>query len=156
MKRPLVIGYGNPLRSDDRLGWAVAEHLAHSLAPESADVMTAHQLMPEHAEPVSAAGVVYFVDASHRGEPGSWRCEKIESGSASGHAIGHQFAPAGLLDYVRAVYGESPEACLVSVAGGSFECAETLTPAVEAAVAGVACFLSEKIDEYNRREFPHA
>src|SRR5580704_15594719 len=51
--RTLVIGYGNPLRSDDALGWHASRLLAQALAGQEVDVITCHQLTPELAEPLS-------------------------------------------------------------------------------------------------------
>ena len=59
----LVIGYGNPLRSDAEPGggppssWQLTEG-------GRTDVMACHQLTPELAEDVSRAGLVVLVDAS--------------------------------------------------------------------------------------------
>ena len=157
MKPALVIGYGNPLRSDDGLGWAVADRLAARFSPETTGVMTVHQLMPEMAEQVSGAGVVYFVDAAAAGRAGTWNCAKIETAGANdGNALGHHFEPAGLLAYAGAVFGGTPEAYLVSVAGGSFKCSETLSQEVESVLPEVADFISGEIQKYQQGTTHHA
>jgi Ni,Fe-hydrogenase maturation factor len=51
----LVIGYGNPLRGDDRVGWVVAERL-REVAGVTA--VTTHQLLPEHADLIQQAAHV--------------------------------------------------------------------------------------------------
>jgi len=42
----LIIGIGNPLRSDDGVGWVVAEQLTRD-SDASSDVLTVYQLTPE-------------------------------------------------------------------------------------------------------------
>src|SRR5271169_1528567 len=51
--RTLIIGYGNPLRSDDGFGWHAGRLLAQSLADQDAKIITCHQLTPELAETLS-------------------------------------------------------------------------------------------------------
>jgi hydrogenase maturation protease len=43
--QPLLIGIGNPLRSDDGLGWAVAEQLSQD-GDTDCNIHTVHQLTP--------------------------------------------------------------------------------------------------------------
>ena len=74
MPRVLIIAYGNPLRSDDGVGWIVAEELRRRLASPEVEVLQLQQLLPEVAESVSRAETVIFVDASCDGEPGGMRC----------------------------------------------------------------------------------
>jgi hydrogenase maturation protease len=52
MPGTLIIGYGNPLREDDGVGWQVADQLLKN-SEGSIKVLTAHQLTPELAEPIS-------------------------------------------------------------------------------------------------------
>ena len=64
MARALIIGYGNPLRGDDGLGWRAAEQLAEIIPQSEAEVIACHQLTPELAEPISRARLVIFIDMS--------------------------------------------------------------------------------------------
>src|SRR5215472_4005839 len=77
MPRVLIIGYGNPLRADDGVGWRMACRLGELVRDEPFEVLAVHQLTPELAEPISRAELVIFVDASHNGLPGSWKCERL-------------------------------------------------------------------------------
>lgn len=63
MAHTLIIGYGNPLRGDDGLGWHVAQRLAAVLPQHRARIEVCHQLTPELAEPISRADLVIFIDA---------------------------------------------------------------------------------------------
>lgn len=134
MSRVLVIGYGNTLRGDDGLGVAVAELIAERVRDEAVQIETVHQLTPELAVPVSRADLVIFVDASVGEEPGSWKCRTVQPDSASTSKLGHHLTPSGLLAYAQALFKTTPRALLISVVAGSFECGESLTEPVRAAL----------------------
>lgn len=131
--RALVIGYGNPLRGDNGVGWKAAEYLSGMQEDEEVQILAVHQLTPELAEPVSQAASVLFIDASHEGAPGSWAVEEV-SAKADANALGHHFTPGGLLAYAKGLFDASPRAMVISVAAESFECGDSLSPAVSAAL----------------------
>ena len=62
MARILIVGYGNPLRFDDGLGWRAAEELSQRLSPPEieVEVIVRHQLTPELADNVRNAEAVFF------------------------------------------------------------------------------------------------
>jgi len=138
----LIIGYGNPLRSDDGLGWLIAKDLA-KCNHGSATVLTVHQLTPELAQPISDADLVIFIDACYEGAPGSWQCESIRAAPAPAQTFAHYLTPATLLIYTRAVFNVEPLALLVSVAGGSFEFGQNLSPSVAAVMPEIVCSVYE-------------
>jgi hydrogenase maturation protease len=146
MTRTLVIGYGNPLRGDDGLGWRVVERLAE-MADPSATTMAVHQLTPELAEPISAVDVVIFVDACCDGSPGSWRCDSIGPSTATPatNSFGHHFTPEALLSYAAAVFQARPQSLLISAAAESFDCGEKLTPRTESAMLEIVRYIRLKI-----------
>lgn len=127
----LILGYGNPLCSDDGVGWRVVEALAH-VVPQGWATETVYQLTPEWAEPISRAAVVIFVDAAVGDCPGEV-CD-FPLVPAAGRAGSHEATPEGLLAMAQELFGRCPPAHMVTITGGSFAIAETLTPAVEAAV----------------------
>jgi hydrogenase maturation protease len=145
-KRPggrlLIIGYGNPLRGDDGVGWQIADQLAR-LAGDSAKVLIVHQLTPELTEPISAADLVVFIDACYEGQPGTWTCETIRPDPNPSHKFTHYFTPANLLSYTSTVFGVNPKALLISVAGRSFDYSQDLSPAVAAIVPEIVASVSE-------------
>src|SRR5690242_12833541 len=99
MARVLVIGYGNPLRGDDGVGWHAAEALAKSLQDEErvpaerVMVLACHQLTLELAEPLSRVERVIFIDACDGPPPGSVDRQPIgsvlESQGAGGPLFSH-------------------------------------------------------------------
>jgi hydrogenase maturation protease len=131
--RLLIIGYGNPLRGDDGVGWQIADRLGQ-LAGESTKILTLQQLTPELAEPISLADLVIFIDARYGGPAGSWTCETIRPDPNLSDAFTHYFTPMKLLSYAGALFGTYPEVLLISVAGCSFDCGEELSPSAAAIV----------------------
>jgi hydrogenase maturation protease len=120
----LIIGYGNPLRGDDGLGYRAAERIPGAIA--------VHQLTPELMDPISRADRVVFLDASAEGVPGEIRRRALVP-AASG-AFTHHATPEGLLAGALELYGRCPEATLITVTGASFELSESLSPEVQAAL----------------------
>lgn len=145
MARVLIVGYGNPLRGDDALGWEIADRLATATQGEPVEVRALNQLTPELSELISEVELVVFIDASHAGKPGSWKCETVEPNATSRHTLGHHLTPMSLLAYAQTIFKASPRSLLVSVAGESFECRQELTPSVAAALPAVEQFVREQI-----------
>ncbi len=120
-----MIGFGNPLRSDDGVGWVVAHKLSGEHQASVVKVIAAHQLLPEMAEEVSKAERVVFVDAAETGEPGSISEKVVEA--VSGRIYSHELSPAGIMRLAQELYGKSPRAHLLTVAGESFETGDQLS-----------------------------
>jgi hydrogenase maturation protease len=130
-----VIGYGNPLRGDDGLGW----HVAHQLIDkgiENLDVITCHQLTPEIAEVVSLSRAVVFVDASLEFDAGKIMVRELEPNLSSKNFT-HHLEPAQVLAFSHSVYGRVPRAWLITVGALNLEHSEHLSPRVAAAIPKV-------------------
>lgn len=137
MARVLIIAYGNPLRSDDGIGWLVAGELRSRLASPEVSVLQLHQLLPEVAEAVSRADSVIFVDASRDGEPGELRCQPVTAPSMKA-SFSHQLSPAEVVALAQELYGTSPQAFSVSLVGQCFEHGEGLSSSVTARLPHLA------------------
>jgi hydrogenase maturation protease len=138
----LVIGYGNPLRGDDGVGWVVAERLASRAGVE---VVTTQMLVPELAERVAAATTVIFVDARVGTDQGSVHCDAISS-RAERHPLGHVASPESLLRLAEALSSHRPPAFVVSVTGADFDFRATLSEAVLHAVPGTIQLIERLIE----------
>ena len=125
----LLIGYGNTLRADDGVGPAVAQRIA-GRRPDTA-VLTPFQLLPEHAEEISKAARVIFIDATAVSEPGAILTLRLTPDLNADLGKLHQFAPQTLLAYAELLYGHAPPAQLVTVGGYSFAHSDCLTPQME-------------------------
>jgi hydrogenase maturation protease len=133
-RTPLVIGYGNPLRTDDGFGWQLARHL-HGVLPEGvATVLAVHQLTPELAEPISAASYVLFVDVSEDGRAGEIVWRPLSAALDWPSTFSHEVQPQALVALAQTLYGRCPPAGLVSVGGADFAYGDELSAAVQAAM----------------------
>ena len=130
----LVIGYGNPLREDDGVGWAAADLLRAELPADRARCIACHQLMPELAELVSQAGMALFVDARAGGVPGALELRLVAPDPSPPAGLTHTFGPGALLALAERLYGRCPPAQLATIVGESFGFGEGLSPAVRAAL----------------------
>lgn len=135
----LVVGYGNPLRGDDGIGWVIAGRLASDPRFAGTDVLQRHQLTPELALDVSRADRVVLVDARSGAPAGSVAIEQVaierlDPASAAGTTWSHHLGPASLVGLAHALYGRAAAVHVVSVGVGSLELGEGLSPAVETAM----------------------
>ena len=141
MAHILLIGYGNPLRSDDGLGRHVVEALGEAL--NGVDMLAVHQLTPELAEPVSRADFVIFVDAAIGNTPGTVNSKRLEAQQTG--VSTHHLTPAALLHLVERIYDRCPHAEALSITGQTFGLGETLSPVVQAAVPDLFAAIKELI-----------
>ena len=153
---PLVIGYGNPLRQDDGLGWHIAHGLnalaaRRAIAPLS--VIASQQLRPEHTVAIASSSAVLFVDAACQRNPGQrnqgplkpLRLELIELGlenepaptcrmlaepQTGCHAqpLSHQLWPEALLQLTWLLEGRHPPGWKLAIPGQWFGFGELLSP----------------------------
>jgi hydrogenase maturation protease len=113
----VIIGFGNPLRQDDRMGWRAAELIEASLTKGAADISVCHQLTPESVAKLEAAQLVVFLDASVDQAPGELRQRAVEP---EGQFVwSHHLTPGQLLSLAQNVYGSAPLAVLIT--GGVLE-----------------------------------
>jgi len=146
MARILIIGYGSTLRGDDAAGRIAADRLAEALSADpSVEVLSLPQLTPEVVLAVAGAERVYFIDATGTGAPGTWTCQPLAPQANLSNPLGHHYHPAALLAFAHALYGAAPRAWILTVSAFSFACGETLTPAVDNAVAEIVAFLRETV-----------
>ena len=133
MNQTLVIGYGNPDRQDDGVAWHVLHALAIRLnlpAPDSyedefpsndrLDFSFTLQLTPEMAEQIAPYERVCFVDA-HTGSIAS-EVQLVPVESQFQHSpFTHHLTAQSLLSMCQSLYGNTPQAVLLSVRGYQFE-----------------------------------
>ena len=156
----LIVGYGNPLREDDGVGWRVVEEIERQKAEgrgqngsqssifnhQSIVVIACHQLMPELAETISQAERVIFVDAAEGTPPGAIGVQTVVAKLAQPGAFTHHVDPAGLLAYAEMVYGRSPAITyLVTINAHRMGYEETLSPTIEAALPNLLAEIEKLI-----------
>ena len=137
----LIVGYGNPLRSDDGLGCLVAEQLRNL---PHAQVLACHQLTSDLAELLSKVEMVVFIDAATGGEHGGLRCEQVFP-ETSALRFSHVLSPAAVLGVAQQLYGAAPRAFVVSLCGECFELGEGLSPKIAAKLPEVVGLVSDLV-----------
>lgn len=130
----LILGFGNPLRSDDGVGWKAAAVLARELSSSDVVVLTVYQLTPELAEVVSRCSRILFLNAAHTGQPGEIRMDTVRRDPQfQSGVISQQLSPQALLELAYRHFGAEPDATLLSMTGENFDLGERFSAAVEQA-----------------------
>lgn len=124
----LVIGYGNMLRADDGVGPRVVEAV-ESLRLPGVRTLTCQQLSPEHAEPISKAETVVFVDAAVD-SPAEVQWRPLVP-SDSSQLMAHAADPRTMLALARDVFGHTPKAWWLTIPAMYLGCSESLSPFAE-------------------------
>jgi hydrogenase maturation protease len=136
--RALIIGYGNPLRGDDGLGWHAAHLLEPLGQPGSVQILARQQLTPELAAPIAEANRVIFVDAGNCADSvtraGQVNCQPVVPDLAASYSMTHHLTPSALLACAHLLYNACPEAWLCSVTSAAFDIGEQMSPAVQEAL----------------------
>ncbi|MGC2193470.1 MAG: hydrogenase maturation protease [Terriglobales bacterium] len=146
MARVLVLGYGNPLRTDDGLGWHVAVELFRTNSSREVKVVPCHQLTPELAEAVGCVETVIFIDCTRKGKPGE-ACEEEVQPQSGSTSFTHDLSPAALLALAAELFGACPKAYLFSICGECFAPGEDLSATVSGRVPVLKSLVRRRIEE---------
>lgn len=125
MANILIVGYGNPLRRDDGVGWRAADILDSHTPALPADIRRLHQLTPELSFSVGAADLAIFLDAAHHEACGSVTTSTIRPSPSS--AWTHILRPDHLFALVMKAYGRVPQGVLITGGVKDFSLGECLT-----------------------------
>ena len=120
----LVYGFGNPGREDDGAGVALAEQIQAAALP-GVTTDTNYQLNVEDALLLAEHDLVIFADATHNPVDG-FRLSRLEPDSALSFTT-HAMSPGAVLALCSQLYGKTPAAYLLEIAGMSFELREGMT-----------------------------
>jgi hydrogenase maturation protease len=126
----LVLAYGNPLRSDDGVGWRVARALSDL---PNVEVECVQQLVPELALRVADAEGVLFLDAEVGEPPGRVQVREILAREDDG-GLGHVAGPDRLLGLARRLLGVAPPSQLLTVTAADLAFGSRLSVPVAAAL----------------------
>lgn len=132
MTKILVIGYGNPLRSDDGAGIAVIEALHQHKLPDECVLLSQRQPYPETVAFMQEATHVVFVDASIGNTAGEIRCLPLGLPDPTGgnEIMTHHVTPEWLLGMAGKLYGHRPQGTLITITGGNFDIGEEFSDIV--------------------------
>jgi len=121
----LVIGYGNTLRGDDGVGPRVAEAVG-AMRLSGVRTLICQQLSPEHADSISRADSVVFVDAAVDA-PREVQLRPLEPNESS-QLMAHAADPRTMLALSRDVFGHTPRAWWLTIPAVKMDFSEELTP----------------------------
>lgn len=142
----LIVGVGNVLRGDDGVAFAAILRIAADPRCAGVTAVARHQLTPELAEEVAAAGRFILVDADVGLSPGEVRVRRC-SPAGGGAPLTHHVAPEGLLALAALLYGHAPPAWTVSVGLRSTEPGDPLSEPVEAALPAVTDAVARLLED---------
>lgn len=128
--KPLVVGFGHPLRRDDGVGLWVAQRLE---GMPGVEVIAAPALTPELIPKLASADLVIFVDARMGAGPVRW--ERVRPGARP--ALIHALSPQGLLAWAEYLFGDYPEAWLVTLPARDLSFGEGLSLRTRRAAEGL-------------------
>ena len=152
----LLIGYGNPLRQDDGLGWRIAMAI-EALGLAGLQVLAAQQLTLELAAPIALAEAVVFVDAVYGKSAANGSAQGIaplalqplhhrpQAPDPGPQTWSHQLTPQALLILAGQLYCHQPAALQLLVPAqwdghgeGFSPCAAAALPTAMALLVGWA------------------
>lgn len=146
------------MRSDDGVAWRAADQLEEKFraGEDGVEIVRCHQLAPELAEAVSHSEAAIFLDAAPSGagaEPGELGCEEILP-SVGETSFSHQLSPSAVLTLSRQLFGASPRAYVLTLAGECFDHGEWLSPGVEAAIPELVARTEALVEQLLCEAFP--
>ena len=121
----LIIGLGNPLRSDDGIG-AQACEVIDRLHWTGVATTTAAQLFPEMVMEMEGYASVIIIDASVEEE--QVQLKKLEPGRTGAVALSHHMDPSGLVALQQLLGGKPADVYLCAIPGVEFGHGERLSP----------------------------
>lgn len=134
-RRALLLACGNTFRGDDGVGWCIGCAVEQQLHHADLTVVMTRQLLPEHAEAISMADIVVFVDCSSLTAAGTVSTISIQPAESFPRSLTHHLDPGSLLRLARDLYARAPaHAVAITVGGESFELTDRLSRTVKSAV----------------------
>ncbi|NCA69684.1 MAG: hydrogenase maturation protease [Sphingobacteriia bacterium] len=145
--RTLIIGYGSPIRGDDAIGPLVAERLRGVALGDQVRIIARHILTAELTADLIDHERAIFLDAALSGTPGEVRCHRLAPARECVSTMAHFLDPRELLAWCETLYGQVPEAYLVTACGDSFDYADyRLSAAGTAAIEPMIAWVQRLID----------
>ncbi|MBT8191568.1 MAG: hydrogenase maturation protease [Saprospiraceae bacterium] len=141
----IVIGIGNCGRSDDGLGWALAEHIEES-GRFKGDVQLRYQLQVEDAELISHYDQVVFIDAFAAQVENGYRTEKVVASDDFSFST-HEVAPEAIMYLCQNLYKVKPRASILLIGGKSWDMKIGLSPYAKANLRKAIAYFNEVMTE---------
>ena len=106
--RALVLACGNTFRGDDGVGWRIGCAVEQRPPCGGLTVVLTQQLLPEHAEAISAADTVVFVDCSAVTPAGTVSTIALRPAERLPRILTQHLGPAALLRLALDLYARMP------------------------------------------------
>jgi hydrogenase maturation protease len=159
IKRPLVIGFGNPLREDDGIGQCAAELVETRVRLGKVEVLRCRQLTPELSLKLANASIVVFLDAvvsmgvdgALEREPSTVGCAAVPTESSN--AWSHHLSPIQLMDLTRQLCGSAAPAFLITGGVRRTDWGEGLTADGKRTAVDMARAALKLLKEHTTRDF---
>jgi hydrogenase maturation protease len=145
-KKILLLGYGNPSRSDDALGIAFAESIQAWVEREcirNIDIGTNYQLNIEDAATMADKDVVIFVDATYEKING-FKFEEIKPSHLAEFSM-HSVSPEYLLSLCEQVFERYPKAYVLRIRGYEWDLGEEISVGAERNLGLAMDYLKEQL-----------
>ncbi len=139
----LIYGYGNPGRTDDGLGPALAAEVERWLPGAGlAGVATDadYQLNLEASADLHGRDVVLFADATREDGVADFAITPVAPSTEAAFCL-HSVSPGFVLTMCRQIYGAAPPVFLVRIRGYEWEIGEGLTAAARRNLAAAFDFV---------------
>lgn len=140
------------MRCDDGVAWRAADALENKFSSD-VEILRLHQLTPELADTVRNFGTAVFLDAAScdgsQDMPGTIRLEEI-CGASEPARFSHVLSPRKVLDLALQLYGASPRAFVITVAGENFCHGDFISAPVASALPELVDRIERLINESNR------
>jgi len=127
LKTILVVGIGNPLRSDDGAGPFVADCI-EAKGIDSVKVWVTQQLHVEDLEPMLAFERIILVDASTSGP--SLDIRRVENIKGQVLSSSHHLSAETFVNLANSIYHKNLQMQLCSIRGSCFDVGDKLSPGV--------------------------
>ena len=133
MAKVTVIGIGNPIRGDDRLGWEIIDRLNERFYSTDVDCAAVQQLTMDLVETLSETETVIFIDARIGEKAGEIQRSEIRANSSLLAPTTHFFDPQTLLAAVQALFNHHPKAILFTMTTNEYDFTEGLSEPIKKA-----------------------
>ena len=155
----LIVGIGNPFRSDDGAGWAVIDALEGQL-PEGIRLCKQRGEISELMDVFAHYPIVYLVDACQCKDPvGSWqRIDALEHPLLveALHTSTHGFGVAQAVAMARNIQQIPSQLIIYAISANKYHIHDALSPPVASAIPAVARAITEDIHQCMKKALQKA
>lgn len=122
-----IVGLGNPQRRDDGIGSYIVRQLMSALKSSKIGFLSVRHPEPSIVAELQGANQIVFVDATIEALSNGWQLNRIQPELEMLPYTTHHFTPAVILGMIKMLYGQSPQAWVLTVEGCDFGFGQRLT-----------------------------